>query len=187
MLNLLPTREKKKLRTEYYIRLATVVVSMFALVFILGGAFLVPVYIAARYEKESAVGSLATHTNTTTSEDEERDAGAILTETNKRVQALLVASTATGTRSIPSDLFSKILTFKTPAIKITSFVYSGSLGQEQVKISGVSQDRESLALFAEGLRKSGVFTAVELPVRSYVKSSNIDFSITLTRALKKSA
>lgn len=186
MLNLLPTIEKKNLRNEYYIRLVVVIFMALTVVACVSGVFLVPSYITALYDVQNARAASVGGMGVVAGDREERDARTALVEANKRVSTLLAVSTSTEPRGVPSDIFLKILSFKNPSIKITGLSYGGALDQEQVVVTGIAGDRESLATFAEGLKKSGLFTTVELPVRSYVKSSNIDFSVTLSRTLKKS-
>jgi len=73
---------------------------------------------------------------------------------------------------------------KDPGVKVQSILYSINPERERLVLSGRADNRDSLALFAETLKKDPSFSKVELPIGSYVKSSNIDFSLVLERAIK---
>jgi hypothetical protein len=82
-------------------------------------------------------------------------------------------------------VFQKIIELKTPKIKILGLTHDVALDRERFVVTGRSADRDGLALFVDTLKKDGLFDGVELPIASYVKSVDIEFSVTLERGGKK--
>ena len=189
MLNILPLEEKKKNLKEYYLRLGVVSLVVAISLVLANLALLTPAYFNALAKEAEAEARIANATGKSVEETakEEQVVNATITDLNKKVNLFLGTSTSTATRFVPSEVFESILKNKTSSIKIYSISYDATLDREQLVVTGRSLDRDSLAQFIESLKKSGLFTAVDLPIQSYVKSTNIEFSVTLTRALKTSA
>ena len=189
MLNILPTEEKKKNLKEYYLRLGVVSLVVAISLVLANLALLTPAYFNALAKEAEAEARIANATGKSVEETakEEQVVNATITDLTKKVNLFLGTSTSTATRFVPSEVFESILKNKTSSIKIYSISYDATLDREQLVVTGRSLDRDSLAQFIESLKKSGLFTAVDLPIQSYVKSTNIEFSVTLTRALKTSA
>ena len=191
MLNILPLEEKKKNLKEYYLRLGVVSLVVAISLVLANLALLTPAYFNALAKEAEAEARIANATGKSVEETakEEQVVNATITDLNKKVNLFLgtSTSTSTATRFVPSEVFESILKNKTSSIKIYSISYDATLDREQLVVTGRSLDRDSLAQFIESLKKSGLFTAVDLPIQSYVKSTNIEFSVTLTRALKTSA
>lgn len=180
MLNILPIQEKKKIITEYRLRLG--VVSVFALVILILASLvlLTPSYLLAVSKYNSVSAALALRESKQDSSGQEKDIDTQVRDINKKINLFL--SEPLGDRLSPPDAFLKIISMKSPAIKILGFFYDSTGRQERIVVTGVAADRDGLAQLAETLKKDKTFASVELPVSSYVKSNNIDFSIVLTRA-----
>lgn len=147
---------------------------------------LAPAYMSLSSEQASAELRIANFTGKSSAQvaEEEQDASKTIADINKKMALLLGVSTSTNPRSIPSEVFESILSLKEGNIKISSLLYDATPEREQVVVSGRSLDRDSLARFVESLRQKSGFTTVDLPIHSYVKSTNIDFTITMSRVLK---
>ena len=84
----------------------------------------------------------------------------------------------------PLEIISKILKIKASTIKIQSFVYSTNTQGRQLVITGNASSRDSLAEFVAALKEEPSFSRVELPISSYVKSSDIGFSLLIENTKK---
>ena len=183
MLNILPTEEKKKVLVEYRLRLAAIsVFAVGALVFA-SLALLAPSYLLAVSKHNEVKDSLATLEEKDSRDGQEKDVNSQIIAVNKKIDLFLKAN-ATSTLKPPSVII-KILDIKDSAIKITGFTYDATADQERVVITGTALDREKLSQFIEALKKDPAFTSVDLPISSYVKSANIDFSAVIVRKTKK--
>ena len=189
MLNILPIEEKKKNLKEYYLRLGVVSLIVAISLVLANLALLTPAYVNALAKEAEAEARITNATGKSVEETakEEQVINVTITDLNKKIKLFLGTSTSTVARFVPSEVFENILKNKTSSIKIYSISYDATLDREQLVVTGKSLDRDSLAQFIESLKKSGLFTAVDLPIQSYVKSTNIEFSVTLTRTLKTSA
>lgn len=186
MLNLLPLAEKKNVRREYRFRLAVIVVSAIAFLVVVNAVLLVPTYIRAfskhtfaEHELTNAMGRLEFQQ---TRDLAEKDVAAEIGDINKKLGLFnTTGNTDIKKPIIASEAFRKIIGLKTFEIRISGITYVLGADGERFVVSGISVDRDSLALFVETLKKDGLFDRVELPIASYVKSSDIDFSISLER------
>lgn len=180
MLNILPIQEKKKIITEYWLRLGVVAVFALTILILASLVLLTPSYLLAVSKYNSVSAALALREAKQDSSAQEKDIDAQVRDINKKINLFL--SEPFGDRLSPPDTFLKIIGMKSSAIKILGFFYDATGRQERVVITGVAADRDGLAQFAETLKKDKTFANVDLPVSSYVKSNNIDFSIVVTRA-----
>lgn len=180
MLNILSTEEKKKILMEYRLRLAVVsIFAVSALVFV-SLVLLAPAYLLAVSKYNSASRDLAVldakYGGTT---GQEKEIATQIRDINKKIQLLLGSDT--DTRLTPPQAIEETLKNSNKSIKIVGIMYDPVLGNERIVLTGTALDRESLALFLETLKKDTTFTNVTLPISSYVKSANIDFSIVVER------
>lgn len=186
MLNILPIQEKKKNLKEYRLRLGVVSFVAATSLVLVNLALLTPAYFNTLAKEAEAKARIVNLTGKSVEETikEEQVINATVLDLNKKLNLFLGVSTSTLTRFVPSEIFDAILKHKTTSIKIYSISYDATLDREQLVVGGKSLDRDSLAQFVDALKKSGLFTTVELPIQSYVKSTNIEFSVTLTRVSK---
>jgi len=110
---------------------------------------------------------------------QEKDVGTQIRDINNKISILL--DTKTSDRLSPSQAILNILEIKDSSIKIYGVTYDATTGQERIILTGTALDRDSLANFVETLKKDPTFANVTLPISSYVKSTNIDFSVILER------
>lgn len=181
MLNILPLEEKKKILTEYRLRLGVIVV--FAVAVLVGASMvlLVPSYLLAVAKHNLVAGDLARLEGAQSGVDTEGEVNAKIKEVNKKINVFL-AEEKTPVRAVPTETIGKVLALKGPSIRIQSLLYDVSTGRLRVVVTGRADDRDSLARFVEILKKEPAFSKVDLPIGSYVKSTDIDFSIVLEEA-----
>ncbi len=178
MLNILPDEEKKKILTEYRLRLVVVVTFAVGALILANLVLLVPSYILSVAKYNSLSESLATQQSKQGLTGQESSIDAQVLAINKQIK-LLQQQNNTGVLS-PSDMILRIIERKGTGIKIQGFDYdvTGNIGS--VVITGVAADRDSLAQFADTLKGDSAFSNIDLPVSSYVQKVNIDFSIVAT-------
>lgn len=185
MLNLLSTTEKKKVLNEYRLRL--LVVAMFAFgAFVLASLeLLAPSYFLASIKYNNAESTAANLEKKFGSNEKEKELANQIREANSKISLLLNVDTSA--RLAPSQVIETILKIKESSIKIEGFIYDTGSAQERITVAGIARNRDSLARFVELLKKEPTFTSVTLPISSYVKSENIDFSIVIERKVATNA
>ena len=175
MINLLPLEEKKKVREEYFARLAVT-----ALYFIFATLLIMIVFIISFYISLAATGeanrdrlNMLTSQGVPATEEFDR----IIEETNKKIKILQGGDKA---EHIYDRVFGAIIDRK-GSIRITGLAYEKAKNDSAlVRLTGVSPDRESLLAFAKVLEREGSFTNVEVQVSNFVKESDIEFSMEIT-------
>ena len=183
MLNILSTEEKKKILTEYRLRLAVVSVFAVAALVFSSLVLLVPSYLLAVSKYNDTKNSLESLEGKDNRIDKEKSTNAQILAVNKKIDIFLKTNTAN--TLVPSVVITKILSSKGDAIKITGITYSALLDQERIVVTGVALNRDKLAQFVDTLKKDKSFTSVDVPISSYVKSTNINFSAVIVRGTKK--
>lgn len=183
--NLLPSEEKKKNRKRYLLRLSTTGAYVVVFLMLINFALLLPSYIMARSKKSIAETRIENTTGMSAEERErlEKETELSIKELNKKLETFS-ADTKTATTIIsPAQTIKKILELKSATIKVQGIVYEKTSDRERFVVTGRSAQRDDLAQFVEVLRKDPFFTKVELPLSSYVKSTDISFSLVLEHML----
>lgn len=116
---------------------------------------------------------------------QEKELIAQIRDINNKI-LLLLSGDATARLTL-SQTITSILNIRGNAIKIFAFTYETIANQERIVLTGTANDRDGLANFVETLKRNPTFTNVTIPISSYVKSENIDFSIVIERNSKTPA
>ncbi|OHA82740.1 MAG: hypothetical protein A3B07_01315 [Candidatus Yonathbacteria bacterium RIFCSPLOWO2_01_FULL_43_27] len=183
--NLLPSEEKKKNRKRYLLRLGTTGAYVAVFLMIASLALLMPSYIMARSKKSIAETRIENTTGMSAEERArvEKETELSIKELNKKLETFSVDTKATQSVIPPSQTINKILGLKGTTIKVQGIVYEKTPDRERFVITGKSAHRDDLARFVDVLKKDLYFTKVELPLSSYVKSTDISFSLVLEHML----
>lgn len=185
MLNILPAAEKKKVLIEYRVRLAVVSIFAIGAVAVAGAVLLVPAYLLAVSKHGASNDQLSALEKKYGDSAQEKELGAQIREVNTKI--LLLLSGGTTDKLTPSQAIANIISLKSSDIKISSLTYEATANQERIVLTGAASDRDSLAGFVETIKKNPTFTSVTMPISSYVKSENIDYSIVIERKPKTPA
>lgn len=177
MINIFDITEKKKILTEYHIRLGVVSIGAVGALILASLILLIPSYIFAVNKYNNAERDIAIYEQKYGNDQKEKDLGAQIRNANTKT--LLLATDDATTQVQPSQTISDILKIKGNLIKISSITYDINTTQQRIVLVGVALTRDGLAGFVDALKKLPNFTSAQLPISSYVKSTNIDFSIVL--------
>lgn len=176
MINVLPQLEKQGLRREYYLRLAIVCLCNLTFLSMLATILLLPSYMLSASKEDSLEERLATMNK----ENGDVSLADLNTFIEKINSTLSLFNINTPSRNISQDVLYPVLTVRTSSIKINQILFAerGESGAE-LDLHGVAKDRESLQTFKLALEKTGKYQSVEVPISSFVKKSNIEFTITV--------
>jgi hypothetical protein len=171
MINLLPDKEKKKVRLEYLFRTLSVIAFFVMLAGIVFLAFMTPSYFLTKYRIDDLANRLGEAKRLAGSNADKDKLNSKLAEIKEKISYLK-----------PSDdpdiaqIFSSIIRDKNSNIKIKNLSFqAGDIGE--IKIGGVSSDRDSLKQFGGALKNDALIKNIDLPISDFAKGSNIDFSI----------
>lgn len=182
MLNIFPVEEKKKILAAYRLRLGVVAVFTVSALILSSSILLAPSYLLAVSKYNSVSRELLALELEQGSTEREKEVNIQIRDENKKIDLFLKGGDD-GWLS-PSGVIWGIVGKKGDAIKIRGFMYEASANKERLVITGTADDREGMASFVGALKKEQTFTKVELPIQSYVKSSDIDFSVVVERIVK---
>ncbi len=181
MINLLPPEDKRARLREFHLRFAVVGLSLTSGAVLIANVFMVPWFVAARAEVSVAQSEVSARGLEETPKTD--NARALLGETNKTIALLKTRLD----EKPPTYYVKEVLKPRTPAIQISSFAFSRTLGQSaRFVVAGVAETRSSLLAYRDALKALPTFTEVTLPLGDLAKSVDVSFTLTLVPALESS-
>lgn len=180
MLNLLPEQQKKSVLLQYRLRLGVVISIGLSIVLAVAIAFLVPTFVYSR------IISIELENQRAQLEEEAKESGRFqLAEDLKKWRSLTgLLNTEVGEVLGVAESAHLITEAETSAIEIDGFEFMrvdvGGVERVQLRITGISRDRQSLFDFQKKLNENEMFETVELPVSNFAANINIDFTMTIT-------
>lgn len=177
MANLITDKQKKAIKSEYTLRLISVIFFMISILGIFLLAYVIPYYISIT-EKDALVAEKFTSVlNIENKENVGESVDKIMAQTNAEMKAIEVYSKNS---AVASANLVRIIQAKNLDIQITrlSFGRVGA-GTGQFLINGFSGSREGLVLFLDNLKSSSNFISVDSPISDLAKNTNIAFTINI--------
>jgi hypothetical protein len=175
-MNLLPDTEREDVKKGLKIRSMVVFSFMLAASFLVGFVLLLPSYFLA-WGNFAKTGKESNSLNLKNSDS----AGSLL-DLPAEVDSKLKVFQSSLASASAYDSLSKVLGFLPQEIVLDSVsfaqdkVYNEKNGS-LISISGTAGRRDSLISFANLLKRSGLFSAVDMPVSNLAKDRNLPFSI----------
>lgn len=175
--NLLPAERKKALRRIYTLRLLTVSILMIAFIIICNGALLVPSLIFQH--QQNALQSIELERlNTVLASSGGSGASSrsvMLAQDSTYLSRLATTTSAT-------QVITALTTLPHQGISLTGISYTAPAkgGEGKVLLSGVATTRTALHGYIELLSAQTFIKNAELPISSYAKEKDIQFTVTVT-------
>lgn len=173
MFNLLSQNFKLEIKKEYMIRrLIMCLIFIFAIQisFII---FILPTWISSFY-KERVISIESNRLNENLSDSSVESVVEKIVGINKKLAIINTSLKYPGITIFIDESLDK----KIPGIYLDQFSVSlGAENQYNFVIGGVASTREGLVAYVENLKKSDLFSEVNLPISNLAKDKNIDFSI----------
>ena len=176
MFNFLPQINKKEVISEYLMRFFSLLLLFVFLSILVLISFFSPAFFLAKYKGDVISSQLAT----VKQQNVDKTTDPILFI--KNVNRLLVSMSDSGNSNI-SDAYiiNKIIKLKNKDIKVLSLdIKTDSNYNRTIVLGGVANTRDSLTLFEKDIKTDGFFDSVIFPVSNFIKSSDSQFSVTLT-------
>jgi len=183
MSNLLSKTEKKEIKKLYYTRLLAVGFLILGFVALAGSALILPTLLLTKSNERV----LTERTNSLASKETtglEKSLSATVADINTR---LSVFDTVTPKSPLIGTVINSVLNAKSSAITIQQITTSPIPKKSTdiaVVITGIAKDRESLLAFSGRLQKIEGLSNVTVPISSFLKNSNMSFTINLNALLK---
>lgn len=173
MSSLLPQLEKKALVIEYRLRLLIVVLCFISVVAIIFSILLVPKWVMLSTRLKEVDGQYETAQSVVKSKTDPKIIASLVDAKNR-----LTAIKSLDSAGVVDDIFTRILFYKGKDILITNFTVSQeNNGVRQVSIVGVALSRQALLDFSKRLQKEKSFVNIVLPISSFEKNRDINFTL----------
>jgi cytoskeletal protein RodZ len=180
MINFLSEKNKNNVKKEYSFRVATLFLIVFSLVLIFISVFLSSAHILSVYREGVISNQLAM-----VKESSFGKSNVSLDDVKKINEIVKTISSATVYQKPASDFIKSILNSKNSAIAISSMSSDFDTNNNiRISIKGFSKTRDGLTKFVKDIKSLNLFSGVDLPISSLVKSSDIDFSINLVAKIQ---
>lgn len=177
MFNLLPEPEKKQILSEYSIRRTIIALAFLFIIGLVAVIAIFPAYVLST-SKVSEVSNAIESMRKSSIFQEEADLNSKLSEANAKLLALRPPKTEVDV----ATLFRSVISHKDNKIRLEGFQYTQGKGNASGKLSvvGISATRQDLSRFVDELKKDPLFKKVDLPVSSFTKDQNADFTLDIT-------
>ncbi len=170
MANLIPPQALKRVRREYFARVAAVWLFLIAAGISVVALLLLPVYVLIENQTKAYAGQYDAAAGQSGEFAEISDT---ITRSNSVAATLLNEN-----RSVAISEYLKVVTgAASDGVTITQFVVPK--GTDPIVVGGRASTRSKLAAYKEALEETGSFERVELPISSLASERNIDFSMQL--------
>lgn len=174
MINLIPTPAKKSIVKEYWVRVLSVWMIVWAFALLCGISLILPTYVLINsqvsvYEVSAAEATKKVEDYRNASRvliDSSQQAGVVVTENRQ----LAISSLVELFRSLQGN------TVQISGIEIIR----NEEGVEPVRLDGIATDRQSLASFRDRLQEQEAVSVVDLPISNLARDRDIQFSMTIT-------
>ena len=177
MINLLPQTEKRSIRHAYHLRVVALAFFFLGLVIMFANIMLVPSYLLSA-AKERVLSDKLSDLKKSSSVGSDKTLTATIADINGKLGVLAGAQQQF---SISGSGIDAILAKKTPEITLSQIAFAkNAAGANEFSIAGIAADRASLLAFVKSLQSDASFNGVDLPVSSFVKENDIDFSLEFT-------
>ena len=177
--NLLPEERARRLRREYFVRLATIAIVFLVVLTVTASALLLPVYVYLKDKEREKEAALAEATQQLFLSDEET-LRVRLSGLNKKVTRL---QTLEGVPSL-SAIVRDVLDVDRSGITLSGLSLAQATGAKPgtVAITGTAATRDRLRAYQLALLATPFVKAADLPISAYAKDADISFTITVTLA-----
>lgn len=179
-MNLLPKEKKDILKKGLKLRFLTVLLHVSTVAFLIGLIMLLPAYFLVSSHLDAL--ALEAGNESETGKNAEQDILGLPAELNGKLQFF---QSNTADEGVTGSL-SKIIGLLPVGVRLDNISFTRRLSDtgsgKAILISGISADRDSLLKFGNALKESREFASVEVPVSSFTKERNLDFSINISIA-----
>lgn len=184
VINVLPTKEKKFIHRQYWLRLSTIMLNLTALIFTISSMLLFPSYFFSKL-KENIVESRLEAFNKENPDLINNNVDKITSDINQKLKIL---DKETPSYQISDEVLDSILLSRTKGITFSQILFNkktikttdSSKDVFVVNIHGVAINRDSLRNFKTALDDNASFSEVDLPISDFIEKSNLPFTISVT-------
>ncbi|KND51181.1 MAG: hypothetical protein ABA06_02615 [Parcubacteria bacterium C7867-001] len=178
--NLLPRDRRRAFRSEYFIRLVTVIIALLGALLVLHAVMLIPSYAFLSQqvdERDHQLQTLSSHLDSTEERETSARLAALATDTKYLARLGSTPTASAAIRAVlavtPNGITLSGLTFAPPK--------AGALGR--MVLTGSASTREALRAYQAALAALPFVDNADLPIAAFAKDSDIPFTITLTGSL----
>ena len=175
MYKLLPEKRLNDIEREYKFRRSILMIISLCVVFAIGIAILVPLYIFSMTKERSAVNRLEVTKKLPLLENGQNiDEWLKSTKEKQRILAPALK------KDEPYEYFNRIISLKPEGISLKNLSWKRDPKGTVISVNGIASTRNTLLMFEQALNNSGQFSKAALPVSNLARDKNIDFSLTIS-------
>ncbi len=175
MANLLPSKERASLALERRRRLRATLFVLVSWLAILGTILLVPAGLVLLASKQS-IDTRIESAEKLIEREKGANAGGSLSVTKEKNDILR----ANAALVLPHTLIERVVGLAPAGIALDHASFSRNEGTVTLELSGSATNRTMLVSFGDALKRSGLFTNVDIPIESLAQNVDLRFRLTLT-------
>ena len=158
----------------YRMRLAAVAVFSLAVLGIVAGVLLIPSYVITATKIDIAERQFDQASQNGGSGIGTEDPKTVVGQVEGKIAALTPADTGI---PAPSLVVIELLSRISAGVSVSAVSFEAAPSGTRLTVRGTALDRHALAAFGDSLNGDALFAGVNIPPESFVKKSNIDFTI----------
>ncbi len=177
MVNLINQKQKKILQYEYIYRLLAVILLMISVVGLFVLAYIIPYFLSVLNNDIIVSQQLQAIIQVENKENVGENVNQVVLKTNEQIKGI---ENLIKNFNPVSDIVVGLVGYGNSDLNISRLAIKAvSPGVNQIFISGVAADRQSLVFLISALKNKSNFNNVESPISDFAKQSNIPFTISL--------
>jgi hypothetical protein len=179
MINLLPDAEKKFIYHEYKLRVVVVALISTLVLCAIALILIFPSYILTIYQGKITKDQISdVYTKDSTEQVH-------LEKALKEIKKQMAVLSPVETKQSVSDVFTFLVKDRSAGIKIVDMTYSSAdKVSYKLTLRGVAPNRQSLLVFSQALKAEKGVTSLDLPVSTFTKDTDINFTLSIQGKLQ---
>lgn len=174
MINLIPLAAKKSIVKEYWIRVLSVWMILWAFALLCGMSIIFPSYVLIKSQVDVYATPAAEASEKVA---DYKSASKVLIESSQQARIIVDENR----EQVMSDLVLLFRSLQGDTVQLSGMtILRSDDGVAPVKLEGIADDRQSLASFRDRLLEQPNITVVDLPISNLARDRDIQFSITVT-------
>ncbi len=174
IINILPTKEKKALCKDYWMRFSTIFFNLVTLVGLLAIFLLVPSYFLSKLQENI--------TNEKIEIFNKENVGLVENDTDKLIpninSKIVILNKTKNNLQFGKNILDEVLSARNKGIIFSQILYiKGTEGKPTIEVNGVAKSRDDLRNFKTALDNTSKYEEVDLPISNFIGKNDLDFNI----------
>lgn len=174
IINILPSKEKKILCKDYWMRFFTIFFNLITLVGLLAIFLLFPSYFLSKLQEDMVNAKIEMFNR--------ENVGLVDNDTDKIIpninSKLIILNKNKNSSQFGKNILDDVLSARNQGINFSQILFKKEvIGNSVLEINGIAKSRDDLRNFKTALDNTSNYAEVDLPISNFIGKSDLDFNI----------